>query len=42
MACAIKKSQYYDEDFTELGNYITKDENTQEEKEERNACKTEN
>lgn len=38
-ACAIKKSQYYDEDFTELGNYITKDENTQKEKEDGTLAK---
>ena len=38
-ACAIKKSQYYDDDFTELGNYITKDENTQKEKEDGTLAK---
>ena len=29
-AIKIKNSKYYDEDFSELSNYITKDENTQE------------
>lgn len=36
---AIKKSKYYDEDFTKLGNYITKDENTREKKKDGTLAK---
>lgn len=37
----IKNSKYYDEDFTKLANYMTKDEHTTEEKKDRKARKTE-
>ena len=35
----IKKSKFYDEDFTKLSNYVTKDENTREEKKDRTLAK---
>ena len=38
----IKNSKYYDEDFSGLSNYITKDENTQEFKKRWHASQTQN
>ena len=39
-AITIKNSKYYDEDFSELSNYITKDENTQEFKKDGTPAKS--